>query len=93
MKTYMDFAGSLKKRHKKDMVILILSLLLSVLFCIYQFYLKHFGLALFFSFVAFVNTTLFTIYCSVYYKTQKLFKEAEKMADEIVRELETQGKI
>jgi hypothetical protein len=87
------FEDRFKKSYCKDFVFMIVLLALTTMACAYQFYIKHFGLSLFFAGLSFINSVLMMIYYSLYKSTKRLFLESEAVIAEVMKEIEESGKL
>lgn len=88
-----EFIKKFENTYRKDMMIMGSGLALAIAFCVYQFYLSHFGAALIFAFFSFVSSIILIMYHTLHRKTQRLFDQSDKMIDELLKQLEKDGKI
>ncbi len=88
-----EFNEKYEKPLRRDIMIMALSLILAIGLCSHQLYLKHLGSALILAFIGLVISIMLMIYYSAYSRTKKLFEQSDKMIDEILDQLEKDGRL
>ncbi len=92
MRTDNEVIDRVNGSYKKDMIVLMIGVVLSVGFCAYQFYLHHFGLACILAVLAFINSLMVIMYNVFHNSTKRLMKQTDEMVESILREIEQEGK-